>query len=303
MRIGCSSSPATIIASVVLPSPGGPESSTWSGGVPRRLAAVSTRRAARARGPGRGSRRAAWVAGRPRPAARRCRLGRASTTRAVASKEPSAQRPARCRRPRPTVPRPRGRPLIGRAPAGRRAAAPTRSRPRRPWGRPGRARRRPGARSSPRPTSASRTCSRHDLARVERHRRRRRGRPGQRAELVLELEDEPLGALAPMPGTLVSATRSPRAQRDPHRVGRVHREHRERPAAGRRPRPSAPSRRRAFSSSVGEAVERQRVLAHDERGRELGGLAEPHRRSRSRASCGRACRRRRRPPRGCRGRP
>src|SRR5690606_8869646 len=38
-----SSSPAMIMASVVLPSPGGPESSTWSGGLPRARAACSTR--------------------------------------------------------------------------------------------------------------------------------------------------------------------------------------------------------------------------------------------------------------------
>ena len=38
MRIGAPSSAATIIAIVVLPRPGGPASSTWSGGRPRRSA-------------------------------------------------------------------------------------------------------------------------------------------------------------------------------------------------------------------------------------------------------------------------
>ena len=36
MRMGRSSSVPMSIARVVLPRPGGPESSTWSGGVPRR---------------------------------------------------------------------------------------------------------------------------------------------------------------------------------------------------------------------------------------------------------------------------
>ena len=38
MRSGAPSSAATIIAIVVLPRPGGPDSSTWSGGRPRRRA-------------------------------------------------------------------------------------------------------------------------------------------------------------------------------------------------------------------------------------------------------------------------
>ena len=37
IRIGAPISAAMIIASVVLPRPGGPDSSTWSAGAPRRL--------------------------------------------------------------------------------------------------------------------------------------------------------------------------------------------------------------------------------------------------------------------------
>ncbi len=43
IRSGAASSAAMIIASVVLPSPGGPDSSTWSGTPPRRCAARSIR--------------------------------------------------------------------------------------------------------------------------------------------------------------------------------------------------------------------------------------------------------------------
>ena len=42
IRIGCSSSAATIMARVVLPRPGGPDSRMWSGGASRRRAASRT---------------------------------------------------------------------------------------------------------------------------------------------------------------------------------------------------------------------------------------------------------------------
>ena len=69
IRSGTPSSAATIIASVVLPRPGGPASRTWSGVEPRPLAAERPGRAARVRAAGRRTRRASGgAAPPPRPA-------------------------------------------------------------------------------------------------------------------------------------------------------------------------------------------------------------------------------------------
>ena len=113
MRSGAPSSAATIIARVVLPSPGGPDSSTWSGGRPRAAwRASSTIESCSRTLPGRRTPSSvAWGAGPPRT--RRPRRRPASTASAASRRvgvavdcDPSsrgscgrsaAQRPARSR--------------------------------------------------------------------------------------------------------------------------------------------------------------------------------------------------------------
>ena len=171
MRSGAPISAAMIIASVVLPRPGGPDSSTWSGGRPRRWAASSTsascsrtrswptnsssvraaapprRRARRRRRRVRPARRARG----PGAAARPLAAGQRSVGRGHASCRLScAGRPAAARRRRPARRRRRRRPS-GRRPVDRLVglAGPT-SR-----GRPGR--RAPGrATARPLPAAAAR---------------------------------------------------------------------------------------------------------------------------------------------------
>ena len=77
-----------------------------------------------------------------------------------------------------------------------------------------------------------------------------------------------------MPGTFISAARSPDPQGDPDRGRGVHGEDGE-----GEPRPDARDGLHRLEDVllvvVGEAEEGQRVLAHDERGRELGLRADP----------------------------
>ena len=86
MRIGAPISAAMIIASVVLPRPGGPESRTWSGGRARGPGPrPAPARAARGPSPGRRTRPGPWGAAPPRPRVRSVGVGlRAGGRRAVA---------------------------------------------------------------------------------------------------------------------------------------------------------------------------------------------------------------------------
>ena len=95
-----------------------------------------------------------------------------------------------------------------------------------------------------------------------------------RAEPVLELEDDPLGALATDAGHLHERGEVLGGDGAAQLVGAVDREHRlgeprADPAGGLQQLEHDPL------VVVGEPVERQRVLADDERGRQVGLLAEP----------------------------
>ena len=262
-----------IIARVVLPRPGGPESRTWSGGVPRRRAASRTRASwSRTRGlPGELA-RAAGAAAPPRPGARpRRRRGR--------------RRGRWRRRSRRLVHQASG-PALGRssAAAWQRVTGPARA------GRPAAAsrdrawRRAAGARGDrgdaassacltvqPRPTRASR-----DLVAATRPwpaapggAAGATGRGG--ADLVAQLEDDALGALAADAGHLGQGDEVAAGDRGAQRVRRVDGEH-----GQRQPRPDAGDGLHLLEDVAllvgGEPVEGQRVLA-DDQGRRQAGLA------------------------------
>src|SRR5690606_15640566 len=176
-----SSSPAMIMASVVLPSPGGPESSTWSGGLPRARAACSTRES--------WSRTTCW------PTKSSSRLGRsaASAARSISSAPGVTTRsePAVSVDGSATVPSQqaqgraeRARDLVGRDDLGTRLGEHLRH----------------GVLGLLDGPAEARESLHHALgvvARDRRHlaRRARRGGAGGRAQLVAQLEDDALGAL------------------------------------------------------------------------------------------------------------
>ncbi len=100
-------------------------------------------------------------------------------------------------------------------------------------------------------------------------------RAGQRAELVAQLEDEPLGALLADAGDLRQRRNVASAERATHGHRAVHGEQGQREAgtdAGH-----GLDRLEDVLLVLGrEAVESERVLADDEARLELGGLADPH---------------------------
>ena len=267
-----------IIASVVLPRPGGPDSSTWSGArprPPRRLehqrqlladpfladhlveacaAAAPPRRRARRRRPRR----------RPARGAPRCALSAASSSRLV----------GRHRR-RHALLRVRSAARSSAATSAAPAARPRRGRRRRPRGRPpwptspARPARRAPGRARPRSRGADRRADAERAA-------------GGRADPVLELEDDPLGALLADAGHRGQRLDVLAGHRAAQLVGRVHREHRLR-QLGTDPARGLQQLEDRLLVVVGEAEQGQRVLAHHHAGRQCGLVAR-------RAQAGQACR-------------
>ncbi len=246
-----------IIARVVLPSPGGPDSSTWSAEPPRRRDASSTRPS--------------------------CSLTRSCPTnsprvcgRSAAVDGPVLGRLVRVDQARAVVVRlAHGAITTGPGRAGPRAAASAR---------PGRRPPSAGDALDGRVGVASRPAER-DKAGVHlpgpvrarcRGAHRMRRRACRRAEPVLELEHQPLRALAPDPGHLGQCHQVLGRDGAPQRVGGVHGQH-----GLRQPRPDAGHRLQDLEHGplvvVGEPVQRQGVLAYDEGRGELGRLAEPQR--------------------------
>ena len=116
--------------------------------------------------------------------------------------------------------------------------------------------------------------------------------PGRRADPVLELEDDPLGALRPMPGTLHQRDEVLGDDGPAQLVGPVHGQHRLR-QLGPDPAGRLQQLEHAALVVVGETEQGQRVLAHDHRGRQVGLLADPQRRPASPACTSPGCRPRR----------
>ena len=227
------SSAATIIARLVLPRPGGPESRTWSGGSPRRRGALEHQlqllahpRLADELGeparPQRGLDVEVVGLGRPRP----------SRDRSPGAPETGSARPA-------APPDARRRPPFSASTASTACSA--------------------GLAGKPRPSSASTTWSRALPADA--------GALGAGAgATTLSRSSRTIRSapLRPIPGTRVSVGRVAVGQRAAQRV-RV--EHGER--GQREPRADAADRLQQREQlallGVGEAEERQRVLAHDQR--------------------------------------
>ena len=267
MRMPVPSSAAMIMASEVLPSPGAPDSSTWSGGRPRRRALSRTRptcsrtrscptNSSSRRGRSAASTTRSWS---PAPACTRAcspRAASSASSRATSSSSLTGcahrARPS-CAAPRAAAPGRRRRRRRGGSPASPSTdLVGLRGRPAQPDERLATA-----CRASPEP--AARRADRSGA-----------GQPG----LVLELEHHALRALAADAGHQAQRGEVLGGQRAADGVGRVHGEHRL-----RQPRADAGGGLQQLEQRalvvVGEAVERQAVLAHDQRGGQQRRLPHP----------------------------
>ena len=271
------------MARLVLPSPGGPDSSTWSGGRPRRSALSSTSPSC--------SRTRGW----PTKSASRRGRSAASTSRSSVAVRGTARR----RRGRSLARRQARR---GQRPAREQAPSTAGRRPSASGGHRGDRPPRPPGAVQPRPTSACRTWSRHGATGGDAG--AGAGGCSTGADPVPQLQHQPLGAL-------------PADARHPGQRRHVAVATARRTASGGCTASTAwasrgpdPARRLQQLEQrplvvVGEAVQGQRVLPDDQAGGQPGRLADPQpgqRAGRARTPPGRR-RRPRPPPRPGRARP
>ncbi len=273
-RSGAPSSCATIIASVVLPSPGGPESRTWSGAWPRPRAASSTSDELLADD----ALPDELVEPRGRSAASTARSS--SSAPLVATSAEASRRVGPGSLAARHAVRPRWRSAARRVPATSVPAAAASDRRRRPARRPPRPHRRPASPTSPSPTRASTHLlapgrSGRGRGRSGRRRRHAARRAGRVSSSTIRCGALAADARAPR----ISAVRSPLGDRGAQRRRACARRASPGPAAARPRRRSARSRRRRARRR-----RRSRTGSASPRGRPARSRARPRRPTRRPAS-------------------
>ena len=256
VRIPTPSSSRMIWASVVLPSPGGPASRTWSSASPRPLAASSAIPSC--------SLMRSWPT---KSSSRRGRSERSSSS-SSGSEHRRQERGSRRQPPRSAC----AHALLGRA-------APDRRRPAR------------CSASSDRVAELDERVARDEVRRRRRRRPRRRGSSTASDDLLLQLEHDPLGRLLPDPGDRLEARVSPSAiARRSSAAGEP--ETTASATFGPIPLTVSSCMNSSRSDGVGEPVELQRVLAHVEIGLDGDLVPRPRRAAARPASPRRGSRRR-----------